>query len=219
MVCGNCGRQNPTGAIYCLDCGQRLRDTQGNLVASPFSAPAPATTTDASATSPTPSLERCPRCSVENPPGQRFCRMCGYGLAQGEPAASTGPGPGPAAPPAAPVASPAPAPAPAPSKVHCPRCGSAVERGVAFCGVCGLAAGEIPGLAAPSPAPLAPPPPAVAPAPRPAAPSPAPSPLPRCRRLRRCLPRLGPRPRVAPTRAPTTSARCRCSPPRSSSPS
>ncbi len=67
-----------------------------------------------------------------------------------------------------PAAAPAPAPAPTfPSK--CPRCSSSVERGAAFCGVCGLSTTDMfPAVAmpaaAPAPAVMAPPAAPVAPA-------------------------------------------------------
>jgi hypothetical protein len=84
MSCGNCGRQNPPGAIYCLDCGQKLRET-GPLptVPAPFSTAAatPEVTTQG-APSPVAAggTVRCTRCNAENLPSVRFCTMCGAGL-------------------------------------------------------------------------------------------------------------------------------------------
>jgi pSer/pThr/pTyr-binding forkhead associated (FHA) protein len=65
----------------------------------------------------------CPRCAADNPSAMRFCRMCGGSL--------TGD--------AVPAAGPAPA-APPPRG---PRCRAVVDRGAAFCGVCGLSATDM----------------------------------------------------------------------------
>jgi pSer/pThr/pTyr-binding forkhead associated (FHA) protein len=142
MSCGNCGRQNPPGAIYCLDCGQKLRET-GPLPAVPAPFPPAAATPEVTTQgAPSPVAAggpvRCTRCNAENLASVRFCTMCGAGLPGGENLA-TAPGggttvtPSPvlSAPPAAallpvsaapaPVASQAPAPqAPAPQAPNLP---------------------------------------------------------------------------------------------------
>lgn len=159
MQCSNCGRVNPASAVYCLDCGHKLRET-ANIAApqaGPFSSASPGPASIAAA-----ALDHCLRCGVDNPPGVRFCRMCGYDLrASGEP--SSVPSPQPSAAPAA-VAVQAPAVSPAPfaggsASIHCPRCGTTFDRSMSFCGVCGLPASEV--VAAPAGAPEASPPPAV----------------------------------------------------------
>jgi pSer/pThr/pTyr-binding forkhead associated (FHA) protein len=130
MLCGNCGRTNPPGALYCLDCGQKLRDT--TVPVKPAPAPAPAAAAPAlagpfppaAATDPSPSpaaLDRCGQCGTDNPAGQRFCRMCGFAL-HAPPVSVALPPTTPAAPfgslavpPAAPAPPPPAAPVPAAS--------------------------------------------------------------------------------------------------------
>lgn len=177
MQCSNCGRVNPASAVYCLDCGHKLRETAAIAVpqGGPF-APSPAGPAPAPAAA--APLDHCPRCGVDNPPGVRFCRMCGYDLrSTAEPAAPPAAQPAPAPAPAAPAA-PAPAPAPAAPPVvaaptaanlHCPRCGTGFNQSMSFCGVCGLPAADI--IASAS-APAAPPPMAPPPASRPLAAAP-----------------------------------------------
>lgn len=157
MQCSNCGRVNPASAVYCLDCGHKLRET-ANVVspgAGPFvqASPSPAPAVNGA-------LEHCPRCGVDNPPGVRFCRMCGYDLrASAEPQSPAPPassGAIPSAPSSPPPAS-APPKASSPSaSVHCPRCGSGFDRSMSFCGVCGLPAADLvsSGASSPSPAPM-----------------------------------------------------------------
>jgi pSer/pThr/pTyr-binding forkhead associated (FHA) protein len=130
MSCSNCGRQNPPTALYCLDCGQKLRDA-GAPVAAPAAAPmaappqsAPIPDTAHHKMPPPQAVESCPRCHVDNPPGMRFCRMCGSPMAS-----------------AAPAAAAAPAPPRTPSQ--CPRCRSALDQGASFCGVCGMSATDM----------------------------------------------------------------------------
>ena len=136
MNCGNCGRHNPQGAIYCLDCGQKLRET-GPLPASPapFAAPAPATPEVTTQGAPAPEASapvRCPRCGTDNLASVRFCTMCGGGLPSTEPASAVATVQGgpvsvalappvaapaaPIAPPPAVTAPPAPAVAPPPGR-------------------------------------------------------------------------------------------------------
>ena len=136
MTCGNCGRQNPTGALYCLDCGQKLQSlAQGSgplPVAAPFApppaAPPPAAPPPAEASvivaPAAPSPARCARCGTDNTPGLRFCRMCGMTLQSDVPTQR-------------------PAPVAVAGATPCPRCGTLVDRSAAFCGVCGMSAGEI----------------------------------------------------------------------------
>ncbi len=144
MLCGNCGRTNPPGALYCLDCGQKLRDTsipatQGlaALAAPPASpAPAPAAASPFAPAAPTdpspqsPSQERCGQCGTDNPAGQRFCRMCGFALhgassiAMPVPVATPAVPAAPVTPPVTPPAAAPPAAAPVASALAAPRAGA-----------------------------------------------------------------------------------------------
>src|SRR5207244_3330245 len=104
-----------------------------------------------------PQTENCPRCGVDNPPGMRFCRMCGGLMAREAPA---------------PQAAPAPA-----LPTACPRCRAPLDRGAAFCGVCGLPTSEMaahPGPPGPAPALMQSPPVQSAPRPSPSQPFAAP---------------------------------------------
>jgi pSer/pThr/pTyr-binding forkhead associated (FHA) protein len=138
MTCSNCGRQNPPAALYCLDCGQKLREpSQPVQPAAPFAAAMQPGGMQIPETSqqrlpPSSPIDSCPRCGVDNPPGMRFCRMCGSPMRSEQPQ----------------VAAPAPA-ASLPS--NCPRCSAPLDHGAAFCGVCGLPASEMM-AAAPRPA-------------------------------------------------------------------
>lgn len=127
MSCGNCGRQNPPGAIYCLDCGQKLRET-GSLpmpLAQPGALGPTPEVTSQGAPSPLarPATVKCQRCDGDNPASVRFCTMCGAGLPAPE-AQSTSQGGGAAVSPAtlvpAPVLGPAPAPVIAPAPIIAP---------------------------------------------------------------------------------------------------
>lgn len=125
MSCSNCGRQNPPTVVYCLDCGQKLREpaprAAGVAPAGAQELPGqspPAMPMSAPGMVSAGSLA-CVRCGAENPPGMRFCRMCGGKLT---------------------AESVAPA---SPSAVQCSRCGAVLEPGAVFCGVCGLATRQI----------------------------------------------------------------------------
>ncbi len=100
MNCGNCGRQNPGGALYCLDCGQKLRETTQATApaaaASAFGAPAPEARAPLT----------CPRCGTPANPAALYCGVCG--LPTLEMLAPPAPVLPPAPVPAAPVIAPAP---------------------------------------------------------------------------------------------------------------
>ena len=154
MQCSNCGRVNPASAVYCLDCGHKLRETAN--IAAPQAGPftsAPASPAPIAV----PPLDHCLRCGVDNPPGVRFCRMCGFEfrLSGESPAAPSSP---PLA--LAPVVAPQVLQTVVPAAANCPRCGTAFDRSMSFCGVCGLAASEVLSLspAFPAATPSLPPP-------------------------------------------------------------
>ncbi|MFO0651518.1 MAG: FHA domain-containing protein [Polyangiales bacterium] len=73
MTCGNCGRQNPSGALYCLDCGQKLRDgASSGGVAAPTAGPF-ATPQEPPRAFPA----ACPRCGTAANPSALYCGVCG----------------------------------------------------------------------------------------------------------------------------------------------
>jgi pSer/pThr/pTyr-binding forkhead associated (FHA) protein len=151
MNCSNCGRQNPLSALFCLDCGQKLREIGAPPPAAPApasgpfaqSAPAPASVAPAPAApvvmapvamAPVAMAPAAPQtASASAAPVLDRCARCGAD----NPAhmkfcrmcgASMAREQGQAQ---------APAPS-APSTTSCPRCSTTIERGAAFCGVCGL---------------------------------------------------------------------------------
>lgn len=156
MQCKNCGRVNPSGSLYCQDCGQRLGElapgerpqalptpptglARGNAQPAAFGAPqgygggfgaAPAAAS-APAAAPAQGPGPCTRCGTQNPPHMRFCNNCGNPL--GAPAAAA---------PVAAAAPPAAAAAAAPAFSRggppvCWRCRSAGDVGAEFCKFCG----------------------------------------------------------------------------------
>jgi pSer/pThr/pTyr-binding forkhead associated (FHA) protein len=102
MSCGNCGRQNPSGALYCLDCGQKLRDGAATGGASgptggPFAAPAEPVRSIPAA---------CPRCGTPANASALYCGVCGMPTADMALSGAAQP-PAPQAPaPQSPIASP-----------------------------------------------------------------------------------------------------------------
>lgn len=149
MKCPHCGNEAQADAIFCDQCGTRLKPA-----AAPAAAPQPAASPAGGAV--------CPSCGHVNTPGEMFCSECGARLAapQPEPAAAT---PSVAAP-AAPVAAPA-------GGRTCPTCGANVAQDEDFCYACGADLRAAQAAAAPAAAP------AIAPQPT-AAPQPAPAPAP-----------------------------------------
>jgi len=106
MTCANCGRQNPAGALYCLDCGQKLR-TDGSPNGPAFAAEAPR-----------PAAITCPRCGTSTSPTALYCGVCGLPAADMQaPAPATVASPPAPVPVAAPVIAPAPVVAPTPAVV------------------------------------------------------------------------------------------------------
>ncbi len=164
MQCKNCGRVNPSGSLYCQDCGQRLGEWGANerpnalptpptgiargsagvgYGAAPQAAPIAYSPSGPDAhvhvAPPSgPAMSTCPRCSTQNPVHMRFCNNCGYQLGgSGVPAQAA---PQAYAPPA--QARPAAAPV-------CWRCRSAGDAGAEFCKFCGARYGDGGAQAAP----------------------------------------------------------------------
>jgi len=109
MTCANCGRQNPPGALYCLDCGQKLR-TDGSpsgpaFAASPAVEPA------------RPAAIPCPRCGTSTNPAALYCGVCGLPTADMHAPAAAPPAPVPIVAPPPPVATPPPPVAAPPAPV------------------------------------------------------------------------------------------------------
>ncbi|MDP3275940.1 MAG: FHA domain-containing protein [Deltaproteobacteria bacterium] len=149
MNCSNCGRQNPPTALFCLDCGQKLREIGAppqpaaatSAPVAPISPPValppavnpgvapPVIAPPEMVVAATPSaMSKCSRCGTDNPGTMRFCRMCGNTVANEGAKATPPPN----------VAPPAQVAIPKPSHSSCPRCAARVENAAAFCGVCGL---------------------------------------------------------------------------------
>jgi pSer/pThr/pTyr-binding forkhead associated (FHA) protein len=123
MNCKNCGRQNPSGSLYCQDCGHRLGDWVPPE--KPQKMPTPPTGISRQRSpmgAPVAELAAppCPRCGTTNAPHMRFCNNCGY---------SIGPQPQAQAP-AAPVMASSGAPT-------CWRCRAVGDVGAEFCKFCG----------------------------------------------------------------------------------
>jgi predicted amidophosphoribosyltransferase len=114
MKCPHCGNEAQDDAIFCDQCGTRLKPA-----AAPAAAPQPAASTAAGVV--------CPSCGHVNTPGEMFCSECGARLAapQPEPATVTQ-----AAATAAPVT-------PSAEGRTCPACGASVAQDEDFCYACG----------------------------------------------------------------------------------
>jgi predicted amidophosphoribosyltransferase len=195
MKCPNCGNEAQDDAIFCDQCGTRLKAPVAVAPVSPgpveaatvpqvpetlpssapvAAPPAPAAAAPEVAASP---ATACPNCGHNNTPGEMFCSECGTRLAA--------PTPEPAA---VVEAATAPSPATAPAAGICPVCGATVSPSDEFCDACGAdlrakAAAPV----APAPEPAAPPPQAeaatmagTAQAPVAPAPQPAPQAAPTC---------------------------------------
>lgn len=135
MNCKNCGRSNPSGSLYCQDCGHRLGDWAPPERAG--RAPTPPTGIARGAQAAPASL-MCPRCGTANASHMRFCNNCGFALASAPQVVS--------APLSAPQVAPASsgyaagsvyAQAPMPGSTVCWRCRAAGESAAEFCKFCG----------------------------------------------------------------------------------
>lgn len=72
--CGNCGRDNPEGAVFCQDCGTQI----------PGASAAP--TEDPESPGSGGADRACPACRTPNPASMAFCRQCGARLDPSAPA-------------------------------------------------------------------------------------------------------------------------------------
>lgn len=146
MNCKNCGRQNPSGSLYCQDCGHRLGDWVPPERPGKMPTPPTGIARQREGAPLAPAMQVCPRCGSANASHMRFCNNCGFqlgGAAAGAPAA---------APAASPYAfSPAPAAFHAPASAAgpvCWRCRAAGDGGAEFCKFCGARYADDPARAA-----------------------------------------------------------------------
>lgn len=170
-VCPNCGNEAQDTAVFCDQCGTRLKEPEATAATvAEAEAPAPEPAPDVAE----PEGVRCAACGYPNVPGELFCENCGVPLealepepavaaepAEAEPAAETMETPVEAPPAAetvetlAETASAEPAEvtetpaapemaveAPAPVGATCPACGASVGAGDEFCDNCGAALKE-----------------------------------------------------------------------------
>jgi len=125
ITCPKCGNQAEDDAIFCDQCGTRLKAEAAPVAAAPAPAPAPAAAGAAEVI--------CPSCGQSNVPGEMFCENCGTRLAAPEVAAAP-------VVPAAPAAAAAPAVTAAeaaPAARVCPACGANAAADDTFCYACG----------------------------------------------------------------------------------
>lgn len=153
MNCKNCGRANPSGSLYCQECGHRLGDWMPPEP-SRGRAPTPPTGLARGAVA-APATITCPRCGTANAAHMRFCNNCGFQVGAGpssaflatQAASPVGPAPAALAPPAFQPAPPGAlsAPVPGAGPPVCWRCRAAGEAGAEFCKFCGARHADDPG--------------------------------------------------------------------------
>jgi hypothetical protein len=132
MRCPNCGNEAQEGAVFCDQCGTRLRQPEAAApaMATPAEAAAPAPPEPVHSTEPSPAPEAapassiCPNCGASNTPGEMFCSECGTRLAA--------PRPEPVA-----VAEQPAATSDVTAPNTCPQCGAQLAEGDEFCYACG----------------------------------------------------------------------------------
>ncbi len=127
ITCPKCGNQAEDDAIFCDQCGTRLKVEAAPVAAAPAPAPVPAQVEAGAPAAAGAAEVICPSCGQSNVPGEMFCENCGTRLAAPEVAAA-----------------PAAATAPAPAGVEatsvarvCPACGATAAAGDTFCYACG----------------------------------------------------------------------------------
>ncbi len=184
MKCPNCGNESQDDAVFCDQCGTRLKPAQATPAAAPVSGevatapqvsappPQPAAPSVAAPMATMPEVQAapatvCPKCGHNNTPGEVFCSECGTRLAAPAPEST-----------AAVEAVTAP-PVASPAMGVCPVCGASVGPNDEFCDACGAdLRAKTAEAVAPAPGPAAPAPQAEAveqaPAPAPSAPTPEP---------------------------------------------
>src|SRR5215813_5125023 len=124
--CGQCGKVNREGALYCQDCGTRII-AEPELPATRLATPierVPTPRPGNSAASGGVGMMACPACGVGNPAGMSFCKMCGARL---EAAAANAAAPAVAMPPAGSGS----------VRTVCPACGRETPAHYSFCQYCG----------------------------------------------------------------------------------
>lgn len=148
-VCPNCGNEVQDKAIFCDQCGTRLKEPAPEAPAIPTAEEAQATPAPVEVKpveAPVQAADqsvRCAACGYPNAPGELFCENCGVALQALEPeTAADGETESEAPAPAAPDV--------APRREHgptCPACGTPVSPDDKFCDNCGAELAVSPGVA------------------------------------------------------------------------
>ena len=122
MKCPSCGKENPVGEQYCLDCGAELAATPAPAAASAQPAGGSLAYSDEefqrllNQQAPAAAPKVCPHCGTAAPAGGQFCDNCGEPLdAPAQPAAAAPPADAAASAPPAQSAAPADAQAAQPA--------------------------------------------------------------------------------------------------------
>jgi uncharacterized OB-fold protein len=137
-VCPNCGNEVQDTAVFCDQCGTRLKEATSAAAAPATPAPVEVAPVDEAVAA--DQSVRCAACGYPNAPGELFCENCGVALEALEPEAVE-----------AEVTAANVTPAPD-DTVTCPACGATVSSDDQFCDNCGaeLAAARAPARAEPA---------------------------------------------------------------------